>query len=340
MKKGIAILRKTNEILSLSVTLLLCTLSILAAANPPPLTVQLDRFQVDGRNIIVASIYGQGLIEQGVSGLSADKLGRTLLERADNFIYGQYRARYPDIPPTFFEEMKSKNPVGAPGTVMLLAFSEDQPNETLATLKLSFRVKANPQLPLERLLDVAVSSETRPMKDSEWPLLWKHHPSPLLTLWQGGAVELGNFVKDPNSERYLIPLLWHVAEHHQLTTMVLPMNGGRMMGLYVFPATYYLVCDERMVSYYEKLGFQKIMDPISGNYVMSAERYTFYTTAAEKLWNVEGAEKLRSAHVEWGGGWDRFRSALELGKLEALDPASSFTGNCGSLLSKLTGAGS
>jgi len=256
------------------------------SSDPEPLTVL---------------VVSHGLQLKGSDPGIPPSLAAPLMRLGHDWVFEQFKLRYPDIPPSVFDARKASDSPLAGESVIVIVYANNNVHDVRAVIRYVMPSEAG--LPLEKDLDWSYPSPDLsfgPYSHIEFdtkrtgPYDHLETVTPINEFYrivtkdeiQGGASEIKNLAVGINEKRDLVPLLFFSAETAManLPAKVVPRNlleawashynldPGKNSGpihfdaVPVYPSNYVLECDGRMINYYRSFGFSLVSEtPIKGN---------------------------------------------------------------------------
>jgi len=225
---------------------------------------------------------------------------KMLADQAYDWIYEEYKRRYPQIDPAIFDKMKGLDTPLDGRSIFGVVFTKGDPKDIKATLRFTFPSREHPLLPMEEYFQRQNLNWKYPrpkIAAGPYQLMLLDRQHEFLGL-AGNVLELKNFVTQEHAEDRLVPILFHLVEESASAQSIqtsgkyynhipLPevaakikssgdikpqayeidrnhlrtgLNLAEVNPLDTFPAEYTIECDRRMVPYYRRLGF-KLVNP-------------------------------------------------------------------------------
>lgn len=234
------------------------------------------------------------------NGNLAEDFVQPLVRMAYDWDIEQFKRFYPHIDRKFFDEMRAHDSPLDGRSIFVMAFEEGDINKLRGTFRFTLPSPEKPRLPLEDELGHRVPRPKLEVGDYTSILLGTKETSREL---QGSVVELKNFVLHPDAKLDLFPSLLHVGEWEtdwvvgfRSKMALFRLDEGRaeisrIPGHMAYPTEYVIMCDQKLVPYYRRLGFELAQEkPVKGTvHVMRMNRAGFLEFAAKTRKRSGGA---------------------------------------------------
>jgi hypothetical protein len=257
---------------------------------------------------------------------------RELAELAFDWDIQQYRLRYPGVDAEFFTHMRRADTPLDGHSLFVVVYKGTDPHQIQGTLRFTWVQDARQRFPFERTLRWRYPRPHPFVGPYRQFIPFGSHAtleSGKLRTYaeprvQGNLVEIKNFVTAPGAVDDLVPLMFNWADTYLGWTMqnsrrfhpLIPDPAHPNVGHFdmehvredldlerasfheAAPSEYLIMCDERMLPYYERLGFRRVRPgPIRGkNYLLRTDRDGF-VGIAEKFWRRPGHRILADIHM-------------------------------------------
>jgi hypothetical protein len=270
------------------------------------------------------SVYGGGLPDKNFGYLAAHLRGIAI-----RWDIVQYKAAYPEIPESFFESMLKRDPGTDDHSALVMIFRGDDANDVVSTFRTAEPEGLLGKLPLDKLHGRRITPGRLPVTEgdfTELDALSGQVRKVRATL--GLRTEFKNLVKHPSLGPEIVPLMLFAAERFHLTygqhykthlwDLMSIFDGYR-----VLPDEHWLICDARMLPYYQRLGFEIVEENIdgSGDYALKITREAFVKALSERF-EVEGSRIIRGTGSRWQmdfGAYDDFYKTYSAGGRDSVD---------------------
>jgi hypothetical protein len=214
-----------------------------------------------------------------------DRFARDVMTAAKNWTYEQYKERYPQIDPAFFDGLKaSDDPLDGRSAMVVIARDGDL-NQIVGSLRVVLPSREKPLMPMEQQFDVRVP---RPSKTAKTVNLILSDAEIVERVSEGGQVaELKSLVLHRRPGKDLGPMLHHFALEHRLLDWDWIVGAGwpENSAMEHNVSKLHLVCDASMLEYYGAYGFEPIpgLAPVSGNHFLQVDQKTFFEKSRELM---------------------------------------------------------
>lgn len=232
-----------------------------------------------------------------------EKFAQNMMQRGFEWSIEQYKKTYPEIDAKFFEEMLTKQKPNIEKDGMLLLFRGHTGTKTslIGTLRVAYRTTEDPKLPFEKSLGYSYPSPVKRVEQLQTARKIRYPRSP--PAFVGDVAEIKNLATNPNMGVDTVYWLFHFANEEYLfetsgerhpydkkmftdyyrkhepeklanELRLQSLSGADSRKTELFLSDYLLVCDDKMINYYKRLGFQLAQsDPIKPhNYLMRIDR--------------------------------------------------------------------
>ena len=235
-----------------------------------------------------------------------ERLADQLIQRTEDWTIQRYREiysnkkngklneKYLNTLHRSYEETRERS-----GVVVVM--NEDNPDDILATERITWKDKHHPMLPAEEYFSFQYLAEKPTLRDFKTGDLLGMRPEKQQNVEKvvGDAFEIKAFVSSKHAKEDFAPLLFYLLENFGISrrwsesTLVSDHSY-----LFVLPAEYIIMSTQKMSPYFKYLGFQEKDQLTNGKILMSITREQLVNQTSQMLQTSRGMKVLQNAHWE------------------------------------------